>query len=999
MRSRRQPLSAKILYVVAAALVLLGAREGDFPFSYGGGGCAISDTLMPFLVRTKAPSASFVNLPLAFEWNAGQADSRYQLLARGLGYTAFVAADALALNLRELGSTNAGSFEARLAGADPRAAFEVLDHLPGRINYLFGSDPEKWLTDIPTFARVRYRGVYPGIDLVYYGNQAQLEHDFVLAPGADPGRIQMALRNATRVEMESDGAIAVYAGTRKVRWETPLVYQESGGRRVAVQAKYKLIGADRFGFELAGYDRQRAVIIDPVITYSSYLGRTANEIGLRIATDASGNTYVTGMTTSIDYPATPGSVQTPPGGAALGDVFITKIDAAGARMIYSTHIGGSQRDLGAGIAVDAAGNVFVAGSTASDDFPVTAGAFRTRHGGIGIGDAALGDCFVAKLNDSGSRLIYSTFLGGSASDGCFGLAIDAAGSAYVTGAAGSANFPTTQGAMQPIYRGGGNQTYVQASDAFVAKFKPDGSDLVYSTLFGAGGDEFGMGIAVDGSGNAHITGFTNSPNLPLTAAAQGVYGGAGGQDNASLGDAFVLKLNAGGSQALYSTYLGGRQDDVGMAIALDDQGNAYVGGSSLSKNFPTRNALQAAFSGSGGGTVRITGDGFLAKLSPAGAIAFSTYLGGSLDDEITGVAVDRDGNIWLTGATLSTNFRTSGDARQAAYRGAGTTGALRTGDAFLTQLNNAGSAVVYSTYLGGADDDSGWAVTVDTRSNVYVAGSTASLDFPTMSGSLQPGYGNGSGRSFPFGDAFVVRFGEPARMAVSGVASAASYAGGGVAPGEIIFFTGNGIGPQSVATLVLDANGRVSPSLAGVRVLFDGVPAPVIYVSSGQGSVIVPYSVAGKPTTQMVVEYEGNRSAALTLNVQPAKPALFSATQTGRGQGAILNQDFGYNSAQNPASKGSYVMLYGTGEGQTNPPGVDGSVAAAAPFPRPVGAVSVKIGGLDANLIYAGAAPGQIAGLFQINAQIPEGVASGDQPVVVTIGTASSQPGLTVAVR
>ncbi|MBI3282247.1 MAG: SBBP repeat-containing protein, partial [Acidobacteria bacterium] len=350
-------------------------------------------------------------------------------------------------------------------------------------------------------------------------------------------------------------------------------------------------------------------------------------------------------------------------------------------------------------------------------------------------------------------------------------------------------------------------------------------------------------------------------------------------------------------------------------------------------------------------------------------------------------------------ATLSTNFRTSGDARQAAYRGAGTTGALRTGDAFLTQLNNAGSAVVYSTYLGGADDDSGWAVTVDTRSNVYVAGSTASLDFPTMSGSLQPGYGNGSGRSFPFGDAFVVRFGEPARMAVSGVASAASYAGGGVAPGEIIFFTGNGIGPQSVATLVLDANGRVSPSLAGVRVLFDGVPAPVIYVSSGQGSVIVPYSVAGKPTTQMVVEYEGNRSAALTLNVQPAKPALFSATQTGRGQGAILNQDFGYNSAQNPAAKGSYVMLYGTGEGQTNPPGVDGSVAAAAPFPRPVGAVSVKIGGLDANLIYAGAAPGQIAGLFQINAQIPEGVASGDQPVVVTIGTASSQPGLTVAVR
>jgi uncharacterized protein (TIGR03437 family) len=967
---------------------------------------AIVDRVLEWLSGPSAAAPEFGQLPLSFELNVGQTEATYQFVAEGEGHFIFLSAAGLVLDLRD-GETPA-VVKMALAGGNDRASWEPVEGLSGRVNYLLGNDPARWRTNIPTYGRVRYRDVYPGIDIDYYGQQNQLEYDFVVRPGGDPRQIRMQFEGDVALELESGGALAVRHGERLVRWHKPRLHQQVNGRQLQVEGGYQLEGSNSVRFVVGAYNRSAALVIDPVVQYATFVGRGSNEGAFAVTTDSQGNAYVVGTTNSPEYPVSPGAPTSPAAGAGTGDVSVTKLNATGTAMVYSTRIGGALRDIARGVYVDQSGNAYVVGSTTSEDFPTTSGAFQRRLAGRGTGDYAFGDCFVMKLNSSGTALQYSTLLGGAQSDMCAAVTVDAAGNAYVAGVTSSSNFPVTETAYQRTFRGGGEQQYFQASDAFVAKLNAQGAALVYSTFVGGSLDDAATGIAIDSTGAAYVSGFTGSTNFPVTATApQRTFGGAGGSDTMTFGDAFILKMNPQGSGLVYSTFLGGRQDDVAYGIAVDAQGNAYVTGNSLSTNFPvTDQAYRKTYAGFAGTALTMAGDAFVTKLNAAGtAWVYSTYIGGSKDDAALAIAVDAAGSAHITGYTTSTNYPVTTDARQPTYKGEGTQNAIISGDAFYTQLNAAGSALVYSTYLGGFSDDLGMGIAVDGAGNVLVAGGTASADFPSTTGTYQPAFAGGqAGPNFPVGDCFLIRFGSTAtppppaepEISISAIASAASYVGGGVAPGEIVVLTGVNIGPATLTTLVVN-NGMMSTNIGGTQVLFDNVPAPIVYASARQTSVVAPYALASRQQTSVVVQRGSARSAPLVVPVLPAKPALFTANASGRGQGAILNEDYSYNSVT-PIEKGRIVLLWGTGEGQTIPPGTDGLVASAV-FPRPVLPVSVTIAGRPATVLYAGAAPNQIAGLFQINVQVPPDTPSGNAEVIVTVGGARSAPGVTVAVR
>jgi hypothetical protein len=490
----------------------------------------------------------------------------------------------------------------------------------------------------------------------------------------------------------------LHVGGSTIRQHKPVLYQEVDGRRQEVAGGYVHRGVHRFGFDVAAYDRSRPLVIDPVLSYSTYLGGASGAVGTGIAVDILGNAYVTG-TTSADFPTTAGAFRAPGG---LIDVFVTKINPSGSALVYSTVFGGSQPDLASGIDIDLFGNAYVTGSTESIDFPVTAGAFQPAHGGgepPPQSDNPPPECFVSKLDSSGSVLVYSTYLGGTGSDRCAAIAVDLHGNALVAGTTRSTNFPTAN-ALQPVLGGG-------IEDAFVTKLDPTGSSLVYSTYLGGSNPDEGTGIAVDLRGNAYITGSTQSVNFPTANAFQ--------ENLAGASNAFVTALDPSGSAFLYSTYLGGG-NDAGFAIAVDLHGNAYVTGLTRSPNFPTTfGAFQTVFGG--------VQDAFVTKLDRTGsALVYSTYLGGSGNDEGHGVAVDLFGNAYLTGRTTG-NFPTA-DAIQAVHGGGGF-------DAFVTKLNHDGSALAYSTYLGGSSFDEGRGIAVHPLGTAYVTGVTNSTNFPT----------------------------------------------------------------------------------------------------------------------------------------------------------------------------------------------------------------------------------------------------------------------------
>ena len=700
---------------------------------------------------------AFGRLPLSFEANRGQADESINFLARGPGYTLALspteAAFALAPqssqlaesdqprelvertavgDLRKAGSSGA-SYSApppptvlrmNLVGANRDAGGAGLDALEGKVNYLIGNDRTQWRTDIPTFGRVRYHEIYPGIDLVYYGNQRQLEYDFVVAPGTDAQMIALEFAGADRVEIEeATGDLLLSLGENIIRQRKPVSYQETNGARRKVESRYAIKDNGRVGFEVGEYDRSAPLIIDPVLVYSTYLGGSDFEEGSDIKVDSAGNAYICGITNSTDFP-TANAIQGTFGGRiddlVARDGFVTKINAAGTAFVYSTYLGGNKDDWCNKIAVDASGNAYVAGETGSANFP-TANAFQATFGG------GLSDAFITKINAAGNALVFSTYVGGSIFDAGQGIALDSANNVYFTGRTTSDNYPVVN-PIQATYSGG------PGADVIISKLNAAGNALVYSTYLGGnagadqGGFEAGFSIAVDSAGNAYVAGQTRSTNFPTANPIQATFGG-GFPD----GDAFVTKLNATGNALVYSTYLGGSENDIGFEIAVDSAGSAYVSGVARSTNFPTANAFQTALNG--------PSDAFLTKLNPTGsAFVYSTYFGGSGDDSANGIAVNASNEAYLAGGTSSTDLPTVNPTQAASGGGI---------EGFVTRFNAAGSVLLFSTYLGGSGGDAALSIALDSALAMYVVGRTTSTDFPTL---IPIQAANGGGQ-----DAFVAK--------------------------------------------------------------------------------------------------------------------------------------------------------------------------------------------------------------------------------------------------
>jgi len=666
--------------------------------------------LFPLLAVFAAPLASaadarlteiYGKLPLQFEANRGQAHEEVRFLSRGPRYGLFLTSREAVLVLSKPGpGEKAIALRMGLVGAARKPLVSGSDELPGKMNSFIGKGPANWRTGIPTYAKVHYQDVYPGIDLVYYGNQRQLEYDFLVAPGADPNDIVLRFKGAQRIEIDAQGDLVLHAAGGDVRQRKPSIYQEVDGVRREIEGGYVLKPGKRVGFRMAAYDRGRPLVIDPVLAYSTYLGGNVFTEGLGIAVDAGGNAYVTGGAIPV-FPTTAGAFDTSPNGDQ--DVFVTKLNPAGSALVYSTLIGGSGLDAARGIALDASGAVYVIGETQSSDFPTTPGAFVTTS-------TPGSNAFVAKLDATGSTLVYSTFLRGSnGADVGRGIAVDASGAAYVIGETNAPDFPTTTGAFQTVFAGG------SLGDAFVTKLNAAGSALVYSTFLGGSGDDQGFGIAVDANGAAYVTGATRSSDFPTTPGGfRTSFGG--------LRDAFVAKLDATGSTLVYSTFLGGADDDIGQGIAVDATGAAYVSGGTRSVDFPaTAGAFRTSLAG--------LGDAFVTKLNAAGsALVYSTFLGGSDEDGGGVLALDAAGAVYVTGNTASFDFPT-------------TEGAFATinnrGDAYVTKLDANGSALAYSTFLGGSSFlDFPFAVAVDASGAAYLTGFTASTNFPTTPGAF-----------------------------------------------------------------------------------------------------------------------------------------------------------------------------------------------------------------------------------------------------------------------
>jgi hypothetical protein len=654
--------------------------------------------------------SAYGKLPLSFVPNKGQTDRRVRYYAAGAGFGFYFTDHKMVLAFEK--GDRGQALELRFLDPNPNARLTAVDRGQGRVNYLRGS---RHYTDLPIHREIVYRELWPGVDLAFRGGGAGLKYEFHVRAGADPSKIRLAYRGADGLAVGAAGNLSIQTRAGTLNDAAPRSYQRFDGRRVPVGSRFVLDGRRSFRFQLGpSYDSRRPLVIDPGLSYSSYLGGGADEDGDAVAVDSSGNAYVTGKTESSNFPTTAGTFDTSSNG--LKDVFITKLNASGSALVYSTYLGGGGDEEAAAIAVDSSGNAYLAGKTNSSGFPTTTGAFDRTLGGTDDG-------FVTKLNSSGSALVYSAFLGGSGVDDAAGIAVDSSGSAYVIGLGDSADIPTTAGAFDTTANGN--------YDAFVSKLNASGSARAYSTYLGGSGAEQGQGIAVDASGNAYVSGRTDSSNFPVSAGAFDP------SSNGSL-DLFVSKLNAAGSALAYSSYLGGGGNDRAGGIAVDGSGSAYVTGFTSSSDLPTTaGALDTSYNGNR--------DGFATKFNASGSgLSYSTFLGGSSEDHGRAIAVDAGGSAYVTGYTVSSGFPVTTGAFDTSYNGGL--------DVYVTKLNAAGSAIVESTYLGGSGDDEAIGLALDANRNAYVTGTVTSSDFPVTAGAYDMSL-NG------LDDAFVTKLG------------------------------------------------------------------------------------------------------------------------------------------------------------------------------------------------------------------------------------------------
>lgn len=663
------------------------------------------------------PDVSLLALPVEFEANDGQHDAAVRYLARASGYQVGFTASGPVFALPGERGEGGDAVTLRFIGAK-KSAQPVAERPTGhKTNYFLGDSAERQFKDIPNFESVAYRSIYPGIDAVFYGKNGAVEYDLVLEAGADPRKIELGFAGARKLEVDARGDLLVHTAQGVLRQHKPVVYQMRGGERRVVASAYEVRPGNKVTFKLAGYDARYAVTVDPVLSYSTYLGGTSTESGNAIAVDAAGNAYITGWTASTNFPAA-GAYQ----GSLAGsqDVFVAKLNAQGTGIVYSTYIGGRRAaSEGRAIAVDAAGSAYIAGTTSSNNYPVTTGAFSAGLSG--------GGAFVTKLSPAGNTLAYSTYLAGAVPSA---IKVDTAGSAYVIGQS-FGGLPTTAGALQTALPVG------SAGSGFVTKLNAAGSALAYSTYLGGAGEGIANGIAVDAAGTAYVTGTTTADNFPVTA---GVYQTTrrGGRD------AFVSRLNAAGNGLLFSSYLGGTADDNGMAVAVDVNGRVYLAGDTYSTDFPRVDGYFKPYNSDAYNVA------FVSVLSAdATTVAMSTYLGGKAclppqggtcfpwnpTDGATAIAVDPDGkNIHVAGFLSSLDVGWIINPIQSANNGRYDAFVAKIEvDPFSQRILN----IRYATRLGGDGEEQSIGMAVDPQGNAYITGSTYTTAFPTTQGAYR----------------------------------------------------------------------------------------------------------------------------------------------------------------------------------------------------------------------------------------------------------------------
>jgi uncharacterized protein (TIGR03437 family) len=1114
---------------------------------------------IPFLLAATSfatGGARTANLPLYFEPNQGQADSRVDFLSRGNGVTSY-------LNSHEaVFSVNGSPVRMRLLGATGSKP-EGAEQLPGTSSYFRGSDQSKWRTGIPQFGKVHYRGVYPGVDVVYYGSQGSLEYDFQIAPGADPSKIRIGYTGASRLRIDDRGDLILSTKTGDMVQKRPSVYQERDGVRTEIAAAYKLAGRGTVTLKIADYDRSRALVVDPVLKYGTFFGGPGGGGAQKVKLDAAGNVYLGGV---LAIPQSDSDPFSSVANSDSGELAVIKFSPSQNAILFVAHLGTTGRNYMDGFNIDSAGAMYLAGRATTPDIPLVNPILK--QGTTSTAFFAM-SAFFTKIAADGKSIVYSTYFdGNSGADAIYGVTVDANGNAYIAGEASSSNFPVLNSLYTPgapnnaflakisptgslifstvypmvvafsvaldgvggVYIGGScssnyfaTQNSIQQTGtwgvpyAAAVKFSTDGQTVLYSTMFGdnVGGGQI-QAIAADPQGNLYAAGVTEgNGTFPLVNPVQ---------NHAGYGeDVFVAIINPQGNALTFSTYLGGNGDDWPQDLTMDAAGRIYVVGYTLSSDFPVLNPAPTSVPKSGEGKPYY---GFLSAFAPGGqSLLYSMYIGGSMVDDAWGVATDAANNVYVAGGSNSPDFPFTAAGYQKTNGGASdefllilgpdassqipsitstpqvvsffATFGAAAGPAPQTVALTAPAGVTLTTSVSTASGGnwltaalSGTSLTVsvnpagltgaDYRGTIQVTAGSATASIPvilhvippppvlisyspdpvplagpfngpppgplTITGTgfqkgasahvyvsasglptsyiLAPGQVTvidtntvqlytGTGSSTPFAFAVTVsnpysaesnpltiQIGSPSPQ-ISAVQNAASGPQGGnlqpVSPGEMITITGVDFGsplgisaPSSYTTPVTQ--------LADTQVLFDGVPVPLTYVSSSQINAVAPYSLAGKTSVNVTVQYLGVASAATTLPVVPSMVGLFTANSSGTGQASIVNQDASTNSTSNPAALGSSVTFYATGMGATNPQ-IQDNVVPQNTSVQPALPILAMIDNQSANVVSAYAAPGML-GVLVINVQVPASAHVGNAiPVVVQVGSSQSQQGTTMATR